>query len=76
MSTPLSKLQKAFAVQSPHFRPLWLRIVIVAFCFGWAVLELVKSGSFNWAAVSAGAGVYLAYQFFVVFDPDADHPDD
>ena len=58
-----------FDVQKPMFRPLWLRLVIVVFCDGWALFEL-WGGSVFWAILFGAAGAYLTYQFFVVFDPD------
>jgi uncharacterized membrane protein len=56
-------------VQSPIFRPLWLRVLIVAACLGWAVVELTGGSGF-WSVIFGASGIYLAYQFFVVFDPD------
>ena len=61
--------KKIFDVQSPIFRPLWLRVVIVAFVLGWALIELIGA-NVVWAVIFGAAGVYLAYEFFVVFDPD------
>ncbi len=60
-----------FDVQSPVFRPLWLRLAVVAACLGWAIFELTIGAAF-WAMLFGGAGAYLAYQFFVVFDPDGE----
>ena len=64
-------------VQSPFFRPLWLRVVTTAACIGWAIFELLTGGMF-WAILFGAAGAYLAWQFFVAFDPppdeDADDP--
>ena len=62
-------LRKAFDVQSPVFKPVWLRVAMVVFCLCWALLE-VSRAAYGWAAIFGGAGIYLAYQFFVVFDPD------
>lgn len=58
-----------FDVQSPVLRPLWLRIAIVVFVFGWTVIEAV-GGHLVWAAIFGAAGLYLAWQFFVVWNPD------
>lgn len=60
---------KFFDVQSPVFRPVWLRLLVVVLCLGWAGFEAV-AGSGGWAVLFGAAGVYLGYQFFVVFDPD------
>ena len=50
------------------FRPLWLRGLIVALCLAWTVVE-IKGSNWLWAAVFGLATLYLAYQFFVVFNP-------
>ncbi len=60
---------KFFDVQSPMFRPLWLRLAIVVLTFGWAIFEGL-AGNVMWAVVFGAAGVFLAYQFLAVFDPD------
>ena len=62
-------LRKAFDVQSPVFKPVWLRVALVAFCFCWTLLEISR-GAYGWAAIFGAAAAYLGYQFFVVFDPD------
>ncbi len=59
---------KLFDLQVPFFKPLWIRIAVTAFCFGWTVFELV-SGSPFWAILFGAMGVYCAHQFFVAFDP-------
>ena len=63
-----------FDVQSPIFRPVWLRLLIVAACLGWALMELTGGSAF-WAVIFGASGVYLGYQFFVVFDPDQKEDD-
>ncbi len=57
-----------FDVQSKALEPIWLRIAIVVACFVWAGFEL-RNGAQIWALVFAAAGIYLGYQFFVVWDP-------
>ena len=56
-------------VQSPIFRPLWVRILIVGICAVWTVLE-IKGGNGFWAILFGAATLFLGHQFFVVFDPD------
>ncbi|MCG6904073.1 MAG: hypothetical protein LJE68_15470 [Rhodobacter sp.] len=68
-------VNKFFDVQSPMFKPLWLRVLIVGFCAVWTVFELVGSNVF-WAILFGAATVFLGYQFFVVFDPVAPDRDD
>ncbi|MDJ0824078.1 MAG: hypothetical protein QNJ16_01115 [Rhodobacter sp.] len=58
-----------FDVQSPLLKPLWLRLGIVAACLAWAAVELSRGAVF-WAIVFGAAGAYLAYQFFIVWDPE------
>ncbi len=55
-------LKEAFDVQHPLFRPLWLRVLIIAFCFGWAVFEW-SNGKTGWAALFVVCGAYLAHQY-------------
>ena len=55
-------------VQHPFFKPLWRRLVTVAACLGWALLELSWGGPM-WALLFGLIGLYCAYQFFVAFDP-------
>ena len=58
-----------FDVQSPVFRPLWVRAAICAVCAGWGLVELI-GGNVFWAVLFGASAAYLGYQFFVVFDPD------
>ena len=60
-----------FDVQTPFFRPLWRRIVVTAVCFVWAAVEIASEGVM-WAILFGAAGLYLAWQFFVVFRPVPD----
>jgi hypothetical protein len=39
----------------PVYRPLWVRILIVAVCFSWALMETTRGDPF-WAVLAAGAG--------------------
>lgn len=60
-----------FDLQHPFFRPLWIRIVVVAICLGWAGLELA-TGNPGWALLFAAAGVWCIYQFFVIWKDPGD----
>lgn len=60
-----------FDLQVPFFRPLWLRLVTVVVALGWAVFEVV-TGSVGFAMIFAALGLYAAWQFFVVWDPEDD----
>ncbi|WP_370161751.1 hypothetical protein [Limimaricola soesokkakensis] len=59
---------KLFDVQSPFFIPLWRRLLVVGLALGWALVELAH-GAPGWALLFGAAGMWCAYQFFVVFDP-------
>ena len=72
--TPLEKHMSLFDVQTPFFRPLWRRVAVTFVCLAWAVME-VSTGAVFWAILFGAAGLYLAWQFFVVFDPAPDGDD-
>lgn len=57
-----------FDLDHPFFRPLWIRIAVVALSLGWAVFELADGSPF-WAMLFGALGVYAAYRFFVTFNP-------
>lgn len=57
-----------FDLNHPFFKPLWIRVVIVALCLGWALFE-VAGGAPLWAIMFGAIGLYSAYRFFVTFDP-------
>ena len=50
------------------FRPLWLRLGIVAACAGWAVLEWLH-GETGWALVAAAATAYGVWSFLIAYTP-------
>jgi hypothetical protein len=52
----------------PAYRALWVRLLIVAVCFGWAVVEITTGDPF-WAVLSGGAGVYAAYMLLWAYKP-------
>ncbi len=57
-----------FKVRHSFFLPKSRRVITTVFCFGWACMELVL-GNPIWFAIFTAIAGYLAYQFFVVFDP-------
>ena len=61
-------MKRLFDLDHPFFRPLWLRVLIVAACLGWAAVELV-GGSPGWAILFGAVGAYAAYGFFVDHNP-------
>ncbi len=60
-----------FKLDEAFYRPLWIRITIVAVCLGWAGFEF-SLGNSPWAVGFAGIGVYAAYRFFITFNPPPD----
>ena len=58
-------------LHNPVFRPLWRRVAIVGLCFGWSLLELYWNSPF-WFILFFALATYLAYEFFLKFDPE-DH---
>jgi len=52
----------------PAYRHLWVRILIVAVCFGWAGLEFIGGDPF-WGVLAGGAGAYSFYMLIWTFDP-------
>jgi hypothetical protein len=52
----------------PAYRRLWVRVAIVAVCFGWAVVEFITGDPF-WGMLAGGAGAYAFYTLFWTFNP-------
>lgn len=52
----------------PTYRPLWVRLLIVAVCFGWAAVEIFTGDPF-WAVLAGAAGAYAAYMLLITFNP-------
>lgn len=52
-----------FEIQTEFFVPLWRRILLVVFCFGWTVVEFATGAPF-WGLLFAAIGIYAAWQFF------------
>ena len=64
-----------FDVHTPFFRPLWRRVAVTAVCIVWAAVELA-TGAVMWAMLFGAASAWLAWQFFVAFDPGSDRDED
>ena len=54
---------KFLYLRHPYFNRRYRRIATVAFCFGWALFELVM-GSAGWSALFAGLGAVAGWVFF------------
>jgi len=69
MSLFRSQLEKSFDVQSEKLRPVWIRVLLVAICAGWAVFELLVSQSYLWAGIATAIAAWLFHQLFIAFNP-------
>ena len=61
-------MDRFFDLNHPFFRPLWIRVLVVALCLGWSVFEFA-GGAPMWGILFGAVGLYSAYGFFVVFNP-------
>jgi hypothetical protein len=52
----------------PVYKPLWVRVLIVAFCFGWAIVEAFGPQPF-WSVIAAALGIYAAWMLLLTFNP-------
>ena len=75
LSAAIKEVEKLLDVQLAVFRPLWRRVVLVVFCFGWSGGEYAL-GNPGWALFFLAVAGYLAHQFFIAFAPLADGPND
>lgn len=50
--------------QHPFLRPLWRRIALVVFCFGWAGFEFYN-GNQTWGWITTAVAVYAVWTFLV-----------
>ncbi len=55
----------------PMFRPLWVRLLIVAVTAGWATVEFV-TGSATWGTIALALAAYEVWVLLITFDPDKD----
>jgi len=53
--------------EHPFFRPLWRRILLVAFCACWAAWEIFNGERF-WAYLTLGITAYGAWVFLLSYD--------
>lgn len=55
-------MKKFLDPDHPMFRPLWVRVLIVALCLGWGGLEFA-TGSPGWGMLFLGLGGYAGWTF-------------
>jgi hypothetical protein len=56
--------KKFLDTDHPMFRPLWVRILVVAAAGAWGVVEIVTGSPF-WAMIFLGLAAYAAWAFFM-----------
>jgi hypothetical protein len=67
-------VRKFIDTDHPMLRPLWVRILLVAICAGWAVFEF-SGGSAAWGVAFLALGGYAGWAFFLApSDKPADKP--
>jgi hypothetical protein len=57
-------LKKFIDTDHPMLRPVWVRVVLIAVCAGWAIFEFT-GGSPAWGVAFLALGVYAAWAFFL-----------
>lgn len=67
-------MRRLLNLDHPFFRPLWVRIAVVAVCLGWAAFEFVGGTPF-WGVLFGGIGFYCVWVFFLAADPAPDDHD-
>jgi hypothetical protein len=56
-------MKKFLDTDHPMFRPLWVRVLIVAICLGWAAFEFATASAL-WGSLFLALGAYAAWSFF------------
>lgn len=51
-----------FGLKHPTFKPVWVRVAVVAFCTLWAIFEFVWGNS-AWGTAIGAIAVVCAYRF-------------
>lgn len=59
---------KLLDFNDPFYKPLWLRVVIVAFAGVWGMFEFIAGSPF-WGVIFAGMAVFAFHGFFIAFNP-------
>ena len=60
--------KEILGLRHPFFLPRIRRLAVVVLLAIWTGLELFL-GSIGWATATGLIGIYVAFQFFVIFDP-------
>jgi hypothetical protein len=56
---------KLLDLEHPSFKPLWVRVAVVAVCVLWGLFELAQ-GNTLWAVIFLGLGAVCGYRFAVI----------
>lgn len=64
-----------FDTAHPWFRPLWVRVLLLAVTGGWGLLELV-SDSPGWAVLFLGIAGWVIWALFLTYEPPDQTTDD
>lgn len=59
---------KLFDFNDPFFKPLWIRIALVAFPAFWAVFEFVSGAPF-WGVIFLALAASAFHGLFIAFSP-------
>ncbi|WP_092689424.1 hypothetical protein [Tranquillimonas rosea] len=63
-----------FDTTHPWFRPLWVRIVLLAVTAGWGLVEL-SAGNAGWALLFLALAAWVTWALFVTYTPGPDTTD-
>lgn len=64
-----------FDFSHPFFRPLWLRVLIVAVAIGWALFEAM-TGRPGWAILFGAVGAVALWGLLLNYDPERSRKED
>jgi hypothetical protein len=59
---------KLLDFNDPFYKPLWLRIAIVAVVAGWGIFEFLTGSPF-WGTIFIGAAAFAFHGLFIAFNP-------
>jgi len=57
-------MKKFLDTDHPVFRPLWVRVLVVALPLGWGLFEFATASPF-WGVLFLGLGGYAGWAFFL-----------
>lgn len=60
-----------FDLDDAFYRPLWIRLLLVAICLSWGLVE-IATGSPGWGIGFLALAGWLGWRFFVTFDSPGD----